>query len=361
MPVGGVKQDPDQMGLMLVELGEVWAELYRQRERGSPRRWSEVLSEQERDAAGRRVPLPAPAACDMCGAARQRRWTCPGRLCAPLLEAPHNAHCARCGGLWHVRWSCPNVDCPTNDRFGERPVPLGESPAPLRPEALDMIADLTCAVLALEDTVREVLGRNPRVDPQFDVFDPHEPQVVGRRPRTPSKTRRRGSWTVDGHVLRNVVVGQRPDGTDIVDRRRDKAIAGQFAPARRKTVPLRPVDQDPRVQLALTWLAGQLTAIRANPTLAGRVDDALHRTLTAARGAIGSSETVKHLKQPCPYCQRLSLVVLMDRGIIVCGSNRPGEPPRCECPSPDCGCHDGGRHQWDKEHWWTSLRGTGSE
>jgi hypothetical protein len=255
------------------------------------------------------------------------------------------------------RWRCTNRECvagvtrPAYTRF--LPTPIGPSPAPLRMAALTAIALITSAMLELEDLVREQLGRVERIDPQFDVTDPKADQVAGIRPVDSIITRREGEWLAFCRV---------PGTYEPQEQDRIEYIAAPF-----RTDDVEPVDMDERVTEAIDWLAAQLPSISDDPDLLRHVAGEAGRALATARQTAGVNEQVQHIKAPCPICDRRSLAALLDRSVIVCGTNRRGETPRCECDLVDCGCHRGYRHTWvydaddERNEWKVLLRHIESE
>jgi len=276
----------------LNELADWWAELEADREHGTRRRWTE--QQQDVDASGRRVPLPAQTACPECGAELLRRQhTLPAG--AVVLD----------GQPW-----CPSGHLP--------PVTWKASAAPGRLDVLEVLVDLVPAALELEAEVREhlcepVSERNAHLgvaEPVFQRAADREQVLTGgtARPddvdaRMPEALR----WlAVHAHRVTDA------DLRDHIDRE-----AGRMARAARRKL----------------GTAERTQQLRKPCPVCG------HLSLVA-------------FLERCPrnHWERCTdLRCTADHGQVVCTANVRGEQPLCECGLEGCSCHRGGRHRWDPE------------
>jgi hypothetical protein len=270
---------PDMLIQAVDDLREVdnwWPQVVEDRLGGTPLRWRENDRRQMDPATGERTPLRASDKCEDCYGDLAQMFGSARRFC-PVCQA-------------RPRPTAPAVTYPA-------PVPLGESPAPLRLAAMEALADLDTAITALEATICEGLGQTPLVEePVRQVF----PRPTGH-PLTDCQ----------GCSIHPTPSGPPPPLVILRLRRVIRTIG-----------------------------SGVLPDHLANPV--AREAASMRRTLD---GALGRREQVRHLKGvPCTICGCYTLVAFLDREQIICTANTPGADPVCECNLPDCGCHRGLRH-----------------
>lgn len=273
--------------------------------------------------------------------------------------------CPDCG--WPMAWLVtsrqPYCTRPHNTSPGprERAMPacttaraLGFSPASVRVDVVDDIAEAAARLQYLEAALREDLADGAR--------QAHRGNELGARVLSVD----RGPY---GPLPRDVAIESRghdtvwlppedalnPEerGVDWLRTREHKVHVSGW-----RLVGGYLTDQD--VAAALAYIATAVQRI-SDPTQARRVRAALTPIIGLVRHAAAAGRRAARVPRPCPICERMTLVVLEAVYDPDTGHSRADFPTQrrhvlcaaagCRCDREDCECRDGRPHRWTEDQW----------
>jgi hypothetical protein len=270
--------------------------------------------------------------------------------------------CPDCG--WPMAWLTatrqPYCTRPHNTApaRGERAMPacttaraLGFSPASVRVDVVDDIAEAATRLNHLARTLREQLGDGPD-QPGRDldalgarvVVQDVGPHRVHRGHHTiwvPSDPQR---WKHTEDPERPIDWLRTKDHVVVVD---DRRLVGGYSP-------------DPEIVAVIGYLRTAVSRI-SDLEQARAVRNALTPIIGLVRHAAAAGRRAARVPRPCPICERMTLVVLeavydpdtgharadlpTQRRHVLCTSTS------CRCEKDDCDCQRGRPHRWTEDEW----------